>query len=125
MSQNLYKKIGGSAAVSEIVVDFYERILNDSSVSNYFEGVDMAQLINHQTNFVAKALGGPEVYEGRDLSRAHAGRNITEVAFGTVVGHLQAALLAAEVSSKDTDSIIGVVASLTDQVANIPAAKAS
>ena len=123
MSQNIYAKIGGAAAVATVVVDFYEHVLNDSSVSHYFDDIDMAALINHQTNFVAKALGGPEVYEGRDLLEAHAGRKITEAAFSSIAGHLQTALLAAGVGSEDTDTIIGIVASLKDQVVDSPTAR--
>lgn len=46
------------------------------------------------------------------MTQAHAGLEITEVAFGTIAGHLTDALLAAGVSQENTDSVIAVVASL-------------
>jgi hemoglobin len=48
----------------------------DSSLSSFFENVDMTGLIAHQTNFIGKALGGPKVYEGRDLAVAHVDLHI-------------------------------------------------
>ena len=125
MAESIYEKIGGSAAVSAVVADFYERVLEDASVNGYFAGIDMAALINHQTNFVAKALGGPEVYEGRDMRVAHEDRDITDAAFATIALHLQEALLGAGVGSDDTATIIGVVASLKDDVVQKPAGKLS
>ncbi|MFT7665487.1 MAG: hemoglobin [Planctomycetota bacterium] len=124
MTQSIYEKIGGAANVSNVVTDFYERLLADKSVSDYFADVDIPELISHQTNFVSRALGGPEIYEGRDLSQAHAGRGITSAIFATVVQHLKDSLLDAGVSEEDTKVVTELVASLEGQIVGIPSSKA-
>ena len=116
MSDSFYNKYGGSPAVAAIVHDFYTRIQEDSGLSSYFEDVDMTGLIAHQTNFIGKALGGPEVYEGKDLKVAYADRGIDDDAFSAVVGHLVAALEAAGVEEPDCKAILELIGSLRDQV---------
>ena len=116
MSDSLYSKYGGSSAVSAIVHDFYNRIQEDPGLNSYFEGVEMTSLIAHQTNFIGKALGGPEVYEGRDLATAHAALGVDDNAFNSVAGHLGAALEAAGVDEADCKTILELVGSLRDQV---------
>lgn len=116
MAESLYNKYGGSEAVSSIVHDFYDRIREDSSLAPSFEAVDMTGLIAHQTNFIGKALGGPEVYEGQDLALAHASRGIDDDAFNAVTGHLGAALAAAGVEEADCKAILELVGSLRGQI---------
>ncbi len=117
MASSLYQKYGGAAAVSLIVRDFYRRLMDDSSVSGYFDGVNLPGLIAHQSNFVGRALGGPEVHAGRELKAAHASLEIDDAAFGAVAGHLNAALLmSGEFSEEDATAVIELIASLKDDV---------
>ncbi len=66
----------------------------------YFEGTDAAHLKAHQRAFMAAAFGGPEVYNGKSMAAAHAGLEITKMAFGLVVGHLVATLKELNVSNE-------------------------
>lgn len=54
----LFDKYGGFAAVSKLVMAFYDRILDSDQVGGYFEDIDMKRLIDHQTKFVASIMGG-------------------------------------------------------------------
>ena len=98
-----YEAVGGGAAVSAVVNDFYERVLDDPQLVPYFEGVDMARLKRHQVLLVTKVLGGPDNYTGRPLDEAHEGLGITSDDFNAVVGHLAGAMKDAGVP----DDIIG------------------
>lgn len=89
---SIYDSIGGSAAVTAAVDDFYVRVTADPLLAPYFTGVDLQGLKGHQRAFIAAALGGPELYAGRDMAAAHAGRGISGEAFDAVVGHLVATL---------------------------------
>ncbi|CAN5154956.1 group 1 truncated hemoglobin [soil metagenome] len=71
---------------------FYERVLGDPELSRWFDGVDLSRLRSHQRAFLLVALGGPDVYAGRTLAEAHAGRGITDAAFDGLVKHLVLAL---------------------------------
>jgi hemoglobin len=98
-----YEAVGGGPAVSAVVSDFYERVLGDSQLAPYFDGVDMTRLKRHQALLVTQVLGGPANYDGRALSEAHAGLGIDQDDFNAVVGHLAAAMKDAGVP----DDIIG------------------
>jgi len=53
---------------------------------------DLRRLTSHQRAFLAAALGGPDIYAGRDLTRADARLNIDDAGFDAVVAHLASTL---------------------------------
>ncbi len=89
---SVYDEIGGAAPVKAAVTVFYDRVLADPSLAHWFAGVDMSRLKAHQRAFLAAALGGPELFSGRDMKGAHAGLDITPEAFDSVVEHLTVSL---------------------------------
>jgi hemoglobin len=84
----LYERLGGEAAIKEIVWLFYQRVVADPQLVGYFSGVDMARQRRHMATFLSGALGGPRTYTGRDLATAHAGLGVRAADFGQVVFHL-------------------------------------
>ena len=79
----LYDKYGFEI-ISEIVHDFYGRVLKSSITAPYFLGIDMDRLINHQTQFLCYLMGGPVNYSNDDLAKMHTRLNITEEAFDEI-----------------------------------------
>lgn len=98
-----YDRIGGAPAVSAVVNNFYEKVVADPQLSDFFTTVDMPRLKRHQVLLVSYVLGGPAKYDGRELRDAHADLPITSEHFKLVVDHLVAALKEAGVP----DEIIG------------------
>src|SRR5512139_3947309 len=84
----IYAAIGGSEAVTAAVDIFYKKVVDDPSLAGYFTGIDMKKLIGHQRAFLTAALGGPEIYAGRDLGAAHAKFKLSDADFDAVGGHL-------------------------------------
>jgi hemoglobin len=65
------------------------RVLNGPQLAPYFaEVADIDKLKAHQRAFIAAAIGGPEIYRGRDMMPTHARFGITEPDFDKVVVHL-------------------------------------
>jgi hemoglobin len=85
---SIYDAIGGAGAVRAAVDDFYARVLADPRLAPFFTGTDLNRLKAHQRAFIAAAIGGPEIFSGRDMASAHAGLGITDADFDAVVGHL-------------------------------------
>jgi hemoglobin len=85
---SIYDSIGGAAAVRAAVDDFYARVLADPSLAPFFSGTDLDRLKAHQRSFIAAAIGGPEIFTGRDMATAHAGLAISDADFDAVVAHL-------------------------------------
>jgi hemoglobin len=116
MSQTLYEKYGGKKTVGQIVVNFYQKVMADESLKKFFTNTDMKVLISHQTNFISQALGGPKEYTGLDMKAAHQGMNISQSDFNAVAGHLKNTLEELNVEAQDIDTIIGVVAPLSEHI---------
>ncbi|WP_101831249.1 group I truncated hemoglobin, partial [Frankia canadensis] len=98
-----YDTIGGAASVQAAVDDFYVRINADPSLAPYFAGRDIASLKEHQRAFIAAAIGGPEVYQGRPMRAVHQPLGITDAHFDAVVTHLLAAISGLGVPAPDRD----------------------
>ena len=95
MSQALYDRIGGEAAIMAAVDLFYEKVLEDEITRPFFDGLDMAAQSRKQVAFMAWAFGGPEEFKGRDLRAAHAPlvqRGLGDVHFDRITQHLEATL---------------------------------
>ena len=88
----LYKALGGADAVSAAVELFYTKVLGDSSLAYFFDGVDMARVKNMQKQFLTIAFGGPHSYKGRGLQDAHrrlvASEGLRDIHFDKVIIHL-------------------------------------
>jgi hemoglobin len=115
-SMQLYDKYGGFGRISQLVHAFYDKVLASPSLDEYFAGVEMGPLIDHQTNFLCKVLGGPDNYGGRALRAAHHRLRITPEAFAEVASLLRETLEEARVEPADVHTILGVVASVRDDV---------
>lgn len=89
---NLYEQVGGHEALAAAVAVFYQRVVADPTLRPWFDGVDLGRLKSHQRAFLAAALGGPDLFAGRDLGAAHAALRITDEAFDAVVDHLTCTL---------------------------------
>jgi len=112
----LYDKYGGFDTFNIVVSRFYQKVLNSEELAPYFENVDMENLIVHQTNFIATALGGPEQYSGIDLKTVHAPFNITIPHFHEITELLEESLDEASVDPKDIATIIDLISEMMDQI---------
>lgn len=119
MSETLFDKYGGIETFSAVVRNFYTKVLDSNLLEPYFRGTDMNHLMEHQTNFLAKVLGGPDLYQGRNILSAHKGLNISEAAFAEVAELLSDALEEADIEDKDIEYIIIAVAQLKDQIVSL------
>jgi hemoglobin len=113
---SIYDSIGGDTAVSAAVDGFYARVLADPRLAPFFTGVDTRHLKAHQRAFIAAALGGPDIYAGRDMATAHAGLDIGDAEFDAVVAHLAATLRGLGVPAETITVIAGKLAPLREVI---------
>jgi hemoglobin len=118
---SIYDSIGGGPAVRVAVDDFYARVLADPQLAPFFTGVDLQHLKAHQRAFIAAAIGGSEIYQGRDMAAAHAGLAITDADFGAVVAHLVDTLAGLGVPGETIGHIGGALAPLRGDIVTAPA----
>ncbi len=95
MSESVYDRIGGEAAVNAAVDIFYRKVLADERINSFFEGVDMEKQASKQKAFLTMALGGPNNYTGEDMRKGHAhlvARGLNDSHFDAVMENLGATL---------------------------------
>ena len=113
---SIYDAIGGEQALTAVVDDFYNRVIDDPALAGFFMGTNMTRLKGRQVEFFAAALGGPDIYTGASMRQAHQGRGIAQEHFDLVAGHLVAALSGAGVPQPLIGQIVGVVAPLSADI---------
>ena len=118
---SIYDSIGGAGSVQAAVDDFYSRLLADPRLAPFFADVDLQHLKAHQRAFLTAALGGAQIYQGRDMAAAHAGLAISDADFDTVVAHLAATLTALGVPDETVGQIGGLLTPLRDDIVTVPA----
>ena len=115
MTQSLYDKIGGEAAVNAAVDIFYRKVLADDRINGFFEGVDMEKQAAKQKAFLTFAFGGPNNYTGKDMREGHAHlveRGLNDSHVDAVIEDLGATLKELNVP----DELIAEVAAIAESV---------
>jgi len=117
MSDSLFEKIGGAAAVDAAVDIFYRKVLADDRINEFFNGVDMERQAAKQKGFLTMAFGGPNNYTGKDMRDGHAhlvARGLNDSHFDAVVENLGGTLKELGVA----DELIGEVAAIAETTRN-------
>lgn len=109
MTQTLYERYGGFAAVSRLVMAFYDNILDSDKLADYFDDVDMRRLIDHQTKFIASLMGGPASYSNEVLRNVHRSLNIDHSSFDELVSVLRKTLSEFKVEIDDIETIVEAI----------------
>ena len=81
MTATLYDQIGGFSTVRKLVLDFYDRVLDEDDLAPFFAETDMAALVDHQTKFWSTLLGGPASYTEQQLYKLHETMGIEDAHF--------------------------------------------
>jgi hemoglobin len=102
---SIYDRLGGHDAVELAVERLFDRLVADPDLAPYFAALDVKRHRRHVRPFIAAAVGGPDIYRGRDMRAAHAGLGITDAHFDRVVEHLVSVLTGLGVD----DGLIGEV----------------
>ncbi len=117
MSESLYEKLGGEAAVDAAVDIFYRKVLADDRINKFFDDVDMDKQAAKQKAFMTMAFGGPNNYTGTDMRKGHAHlvkQGLNDSHFDAVVENLGATLTELGVS----DELIGEVVAVCEPTRN-------
>lgn len=106
MANSMFERYGGFASVSKIVMAFYDKALDSDVIGDFFEDIEMPNLIDHQTKFIAMAMGGPASYTNEMLRQVHADLEIDVAAFNEAVSLLEQTLEEFELEAEDIGVII-------------------
>jgi len=123
--KSLYERLGGEPAITAIVDDFVARFAADAAVNftrvghpNHWEPTpdNVALLKKHLVQFIEKAAGGPQKYEGRKTADVHKGMEITEAEWKAIIEDFVTTLKKFNVPDKEQAELLAAVASTHDQI---------
>ena len=106
MSQSLFQKYGGFAAISRVVLTFYDKALDSDQIGEFFEEIDMKRLVDHQTKFISSLLGGPASFADERLKRLHSDLDISDQDFDEMAKLLGVALKENGIEPADCDTVM-------------------
>lgn len=117
--ESLYDRIGGDYAVNAAVDSFYEKVLEDSRINPFFEGISMDAQIGKLKSFLKMAFGDRTTYNAERLRAAHAplvdqGMNDTHI--DILIGHMESTLKEQNVPSALIKEAITIINSYRDDV---------
>jgi hemoglobin len=81
--KTLFERLGGMPAISAVVDDFAQNVLNDTRINKKFAKSDPTRLVTNLKDFVCFATNGPCRYNGLSMKESH--KNM-----GTTAGEFQA-----------------------------------
>ena len=111
MSDTLFDKLGGEAAVNAAVDIFYRKVLADDRINRFFEDVDMEKQAAKQKAFLTMAFGGPHNYTGEDMRKGHAHllkMGLDDSHFDAVVENLGATLNELNVQQELISEVVAI-----------------
>ncbi|AUN99760.1 group 1 truncated hemoglobin [Bacteriovorax stolpii] len=80
----IYDKYGGYNFFHKIIYELYLELFDHIEISYHFIGVDIERLSNLQAQYLCEAIGGPKMYEGRNIAIVHKYLRVTDYEFDTV-----------------------------------------
>ncbi len=89
---SLYERLGSWDGIDNIVRDTIANHQKNPAIAHYFAETDIEQLAAHVTAFFAAGTGGPNKYEGRDMTSAHASMGLSDADFDSAVADVLRAL---------------------------------
>jgi hemoglobin len=117
----LYTRLGGLEAIKAVVDDFVNRVAADQRINHFFaqaikDPAEIADFKKKLVDQICQVTGGPCVYKGKDMKKAHAGMGVSGADFDALVGDLGASLDALHVNAKDKNELLGTLAPLKDEI---------
>jgi len=124
-SPSLYERLGRYDGIARIADEYLKGVRADPQFARFSgRGADSLararQLLKDQ---LCALTGGPCVYIGRDMRRAHGGLGITDADWSISMKYMEGALEKCQVSGTEKREFLAVIESLRQQIVEKDAAK--
>ncbi|EAR82986.2 protozoan/cyanobacterial globin family protein (macronuclear) [Tetrahymena thermophila SB210] len=77
----LYERIGGEKSLEIIIEKFYDKLIKNQAIGQFFVKTDPIKQKNMLKAFFTTIFGGQQMYKGKKLKDAHANMKITDAQF--------------------------------------------
>lgn len=119
MSESLYARLGGTEGITQIASDLVDNHLENPIIQKRFETHDKAALKNGAATFFIAGTGGPNVYEGKDMTGTHKGMNISEAELVAALDDALDALQKNDVGQREQEEVLFILYSMRKEVMHV------
>jgi hemoglobin len=91
-TDSLFDQLGGEPGIARIASNALDLYFTDPRVAGDFDNINRAFLQPRFTAYLCRVAGGPCIYKGHSMKRAHKGLAINEAHFNAVVEDLETAM---------------------------------
>lgn len=116
---SIYDKYGGYEFFHSCIYDLYLSMCEHPEISYHFVGVDIEKLSHLQTQFLVRAIGGPDLYQGRPIVDVHRHMKVSLFEFKEIAIAFRNVFLKNGVSVEDTDFIMSFVGSHQKEIVTV------
>ena len=120
-SPSLFERLGGQGAIYAFVPLFYEKVLADDRINQFFRGVDMDAQGAKLNAFLTMGFGGPNNYTGKDLREGHRHLlrgGLNDGHFDAALGHINDTLVELNVPPDLLSDVMAAAEGLRADVLN-------
>ncbi len=82
---SLYERLGGTKNITSMAAEIVDLHLKNSVVATRYQAFDVEALKKGAATFIISTVGGPKVYEGKDMLATHMHMNISDAEFNAVL----------------------------------------
>ncbi len=117
MTKTLYERLGGVNGINKLVDDVVNLHMTNPQVSPRFipykdEPERLSIIKQHTINFFCAGAGGPQAYDGRDMTTTHKGMNISEQEYLAVVDDVLEAMNQNNLGDDEKKDVLAILYSL-------------
>lgn len=118
---SLYKRLGGTQAITAVVDQFVANCAGDARIASFFSGTaaDAGRMSRFKKTLVEQfcmATGGPCKYTGKDMKSAHFGMGIKNEHFDALVEDLTSALNQFKVPTNEQGDLLKILGPMRGDV---------
>jgi hemoglobin len=114
--KSLFERLGGMPAISAVVDDFAQNVLNDTRINKKFAKSDPTRLVTNLKDFVCMATGGPCRYNGLTMKESHKNMGTTAAEFNALVEDLIKTLNKLNVGAAEQKELLAALGPLRPDI---------
>jgi two-component system, chemotaxis family, sensor kinase CheA len=114
----LFEKVGGKEAINAVVDIFYNKLISDEVLKDFFVASDMNLQRIKLAGFLAHILGSPVNYSGLNMKEAHARFSIAEIHFNIFCNHLAESFNKIGIDNQTIEAIMKIIQSMSKEIVN-------
>jgi hemoglobin len=112
----LFERLGGEQGIHAITREVVRLHLKNPEIRHFFDGLDADAVANHVAEFLISGTGGPQVYQGPDLTTSHRSMKLSNRDFVSAGGDIIQALKNLNQGQDEIDEFVCSLVALRPKV---------